>query len=179
MKKIHLVIFMMMVCAATFARNPLKIVNSKVTFKTFLQKKASANLVIDWNNTKYDNKKPLADEFNEGDDYVFIQKDCANKFIEGFNSKSKGIKVENGNGDTTYKFVIMVNNVDACISVMGIKPGQTKSKMWGNLKIIDSASGDIISEIEIDEVEDGTDYVRRESFGKTFEILGQRVAKLK
>ena len=178
MKKIFLALFIM-VCATTFARNPLKIINSKVAFRTFLQEKASANLVIDWTNAKYDNKKQFADEFNEDDDYAFIQKDCAEKFIEGFNAKSKGMKMENGKEDTTYKFVIAVRNMDASISPMGFTPGQTKSKMWGNLKIIDNASGDTIAEIEIDEVEDGTDYIRRESFGKTFMILGTKVAKLK
>ena len=76
MKKIFLALFIM-VCATTFARNPLKIINSKVAFRTFLQEKASANLVIDWTNAKYDNKKQFADEFNEDDDYAFIQKDCA------------------------------------------------------------------------------------------------------
>ena len=55
---------------------------------------------------------------------------------------------------------------------------RTEAKMWGTLKIVD-ASGDTIAEINIDEAEDGTDYVRREAFGKTFLLLGERIAKLK
>ncbi len=167
----------MMFSVVTFAGNPLKVVNSNVALKTFMKEKASANLVIDWKNAKFDNKKTLAEEFNKGDDYAFIQKDCAEKFIEGFNAKSKGIKLEQGKKDADYKFVITVTNTDTFINVMGWG-APTEAKMWGNLKIVD-AKGGTVAEINIDEAEDGTDHVRREAFGKTFMLLGIRVAKLK
>jgi hypothetical protein len=73
--------------------------------------------------------------------------------------------------------MITVKNIDSFINVMGWG-SRTEAKMWGTLKIVD-ASGDTIAEINIDEAEDGTDYVRREAFGKTFLLLGERIAKLK
>lgn len=177
MKKVLLAMMAMAFSVATFAGSPLKVVSSNVALKTFMKEQASANLVIDWKNAKYDNKKSAAAEFSQDGDYAFIQKDCAEKFIEGFNAKSKGIKLEQGKKGADYKFVITVTNLDTFVNVMGWGP-RTEAKMWGNLEIVD-AKGGTIAEIEIDEAEDGTDYVRREAFGKTFMILGTKVAKLK
>lgn len=179
MKKIIVVLFTLMVSAATFAGGPLKVINRKVTLQTLLRERAYANLVIDWSNAKYDKKKPLSEEFNEDDDYEFIQSDCVGKFMDGFNGESKGMIIDNRKEDASYSFIITVSNVDAFVRVMGFKVGKTEAKMWGNLKIVDNATNEVIAEIKIDEAEDGCDYVRRESFGKTFEILGQEVAKMK
>ena len=177
MKKVFSALMAMMFSVATFAGNPLKVVSSSVALKSFMKEQATANLVIDWKNAKFDNKKSAASEFNKDDDYAFIQKDCAEKFIEGFNAKSKGIKLEQGKKDADYKFVITVTNLDTFINVMGWG-APTEAKMWGNLKIT-NAKGETIADINIDEAEDGTDHVRREAFGKTFMLLGIRVAKLK
>lgn len=176
MRKAFFTMIAMLACVASFAGSPLSVVNSRVALKKFMAEKASAGLVIDWSDAKYDNRKTAAAEF--GDDYEFIQTDCADKFIEGFNTKSKGIKLEKGKEDAVYKFIIMIRNLDSFINVMGFGP-RTEAKVWGTMKIVDNASGDTIAEINIDEAEDGTDYVRRESFGKTFLLLGARVAKLK
>ena len=177
MKKVFLAMMAMVFSVVTFAGNPLKVINSNVALKTFMKEKASANLVIDWKNAKFDNKKSAAAEFNKDDDYAFIQKDCAEKFIEGFNAKSKGIKLEQGKKGADYKFIITVTNLDTFVNVMGWG-APTEAKVWGNLKIVD-AKGGTVAEIDIDEAEDGTDHVRREAFGKTFLILGTKVAKLK
>ena len=56
---------------------------------------------------------------------------------------------------------------------------RTEAKMWGVLKIVEKKTGKVLAEIKIDEAEDGTDYVFREAFGKTFLLLGAGVAKLK
>ena len=109
---------------------------------------------------------------------AFIKKDCAEKFIEGFNDKSKGMKLSDKKDGANYKFLIKVTNLDSFTNVMGWG-ARTEAKMWGTLTIVDAASGDTVAEINIDEAEDGTDYVRREAFGKTFLLLGERVAKMK
>ena len=177
MKKVFLALMAMAFSVVTYAGNPLKVINTKVALKTLMKEQASANLVIDWKNAKYDNKKSAAEEFSKDGDYAFIQKDCAEMLIKGFNAKSKGIKLEQGKKGADYKFVITVTNLDTFVNVMGWG-APTEAKMWGNLKIFD-AKGGTIAEIEIDEAEDGTDHVRREAFGKTFMILGTKVAKLK
>lgn len=174
MRKVFLTLLVMLVCIATYAGKTLSVINSKVQLKQFMKEQANACLVIDWSGAKYDNKKSASSEF--GKDFNFIKEDCVSKFIEGFNAKSKGIKLKKDKKGTTYKFVITVRNLDSFVNVMG--GGRTEAKMWGDLKIT-NAKGGAIAEIKIDEAEDGTDYVRREAFGKTFMKLGQKVAKLK
>lgn len=175
MKRVFLAMMVMFASVALFAGSPVKVTKSTVTLKEFMKEQATANLVLDWSNTKFDNKKSASAEF--GKDFNFIKEDCADKFIQGFNAKSKGIKLTKDKKGTTYKFTITVRNLDCFVNVFG-GGGRTEAKMWGTLKIT-NAKGTTIAEIDIDEAEDGTDYVRRESFGKTFMLLGRRIAKLK
>ena len=60
-----------------------------------------------------------------------------------------------------------------------MRGGQWEGKMWGTLKIVKTSNGATLAEVDIEEAEDGKDYVRKESFGKTFKRLGGKVAKLK
>lgn len=175
MRKICFTLVLMFVSVVTFAGNPLSVVSSKVDLKQLMKEDAYAILVIDWSRAKYDNKKTAAAEF--GKDLAFIKNDCADKFIEGFNDKSKGIVLDKNRKKAPYKFVIRVTNLDAYVDVM--RGGQWEGKMWGTLKIVKTSNGATLAEVDIEEAEDGKDYVRKESFGKTFKRLGGKVAKLK
>ena len=177
MKKMLVALCALFVSVSLSAGNPLKVTNAKTSLKEFFKKDAKAYLVLDWNKTQYDNKKTALEEFG-ATDYDFIKKDCAEKFIEGFNNKSKGVKLSDKKDGANYKFLIKVSNLDSFTNVMGWG-ARTEAKMWGTLTITDAASGETVAEINIDEAEDGTDYVRREAFGKTFLLLGERVAKMK
>ena len=176
MKKFFVTMCAVLLSMSAFAGNPLSVENSKVNLKDFLKKDAVACLVIDWKGAKYDNKKAVEEEL--GSDYDFVKKDCAEMFIEGFNDKSKGLKLQGDESGAAYRFEIKVTNLDTFVNVMGFG-ARTEAKMWGTLKIVDAASGDTLAEIKIDEAEDGTDYVRREAYGKTFLLLGARIAKMK
>lgn len=175
MRKVWLALLLTLVCVATIARNPLYVVNSKVALKQLMKEDVYATLVIDWSRAKYDDKKSATAEF--GKDFAFIKNDCADKFIEGFNAKSKGIALEKNRKKVAYKFVIRVTNMDAYVDVM--RGGQWESKVWGTLKIVKASNGATVAEVEIEEARNGKDYVRKESFGKTFKRLGEKVAKLK
>lgn len=175
MKKLFVALCALFVCVAAFAGNPLSVVNKTTDLKSLFKNNATACLVIDWSQTLYDNQKKASEEF--GSDYDFIKNDCASKFIEGFNHRSKGLKLTTEKQGADYKFMLTVKNLDSFVNVMGFGP-RTEAKMWGTLKIVD-ASGTTVAEIKIDEAEDGTDYVKKEAFGKTFLLLGDRVAKLK
>ena len=78
---------------------------------------------------------------------------------------------------TDYKFTITVRNLDSFVNVMGFGP-RWEAKVWGILKITNTKGG-TVAEVDITQAEDGTDYVRREAFGKTFMLLGYKIAKLK
>lgn len=176
MKKLLLSLCAMLIGMTAFAGNPLKVVTANVNLKDFMKEKENAVLVMDWSKAKYDNKKTAAAEF--GKDFAFIKKDCADKFIEAFNDKSKGITLQSTAKGAKYKFVFVVKNVDSFTNVMGYGP-RTEAKFWGTLKIQNAKNGKLLAEISITEAEDGVDYVRREAFGKTCKILGKQVAKLK
>ncbi len=126
--------------------------------------------------TKFDNRKAASAEF--GKDWSFIKSDCESKFIEAFNDKSKGIQLQKGAKGAKYKFVLTVTNVDDHVNVMGYGP-RTEAKFWGKLKIVEAPKGKVIAEINIEEAEDGVDYVRKEALGKTFALLAKRLAKIK
>ena len=176
MKKLLITMCAMLVGMVAFAGNPLSVVNTKVQLKKFMKQEAKACLVIDWSQAKFDNKKAAADEF--GDDYEFIKKDCAENFIEGFNNETKGIEMRAEENGATYKFLIIVENLDAFVNAFW-GGGRTEAKVWGKLTIIDLSNGDTLAEVRIDEAEGGSDFVRRESFGETFAELGETVAKIK
>ena len=176
MKRTLFTFLVMLIGSTAFAGNPLTVVNSSIDLKELKKKDVAAVLVIDWNSTKFDNKKAASKEF--GKDWAFIKKDCTDKFIEGFNKKSKGLKLQKSAKGAKYKFTIKVTNIDSFAKVFG-GGGQTVGKVWGTLKIQELPKGRVVAEVEITEAEDGRDYVRRESFGKTMKLLGVRVAKLK
>ena len=175
MKRVFLALVAVFASVVTFAGSPLKVTNSTVALKQFMKEQANATLVIDWSKAQYDNKKSASAEF--GADYNFIKDDCVNKLIEGFNAKSKGIKLTKDKKGTDYKFTITVRNLDSFVNVMGFGP-RWEAKVWGTLKITNTKGG-TVAEVDITQAEDGTDYVRREAFGKTFMLLGYKIAKLK
>ncbi|MBR6309631.1 MAG: hypothetical protein IKR52_00325 [Paludibacteraceae bacterium] len=176
MKRCLIAIFAMFVNVAAFAGSPLTVVKSNVPMKQLMAEKVDANLTIDWSKAKYDNSQKASGKL--GKDYEFVKKDCAAKFIEGFNAKSKGINLGTANKNAKYLFQLRVDNLDSFVNVMGFG-SRTEAKMWGVLKIVEKKTGKVLAEIKIDEAEDGTDYVFREAFGKTFLLLGAGVAKLK
>ncbi len=177
MKKFSLIALLLMCFFAfSYARNPLIIVKSSVKPKDLMKEKACATLTIDWSEALYDNEKKVEIEFDK--DSIFTKKDCYNKFVEGFNTFSKGLKIDNNENNIAYEFVLIVRNIDAHISVMGFGPRHV-AELWGDLKVIDKSSNEVVLQIKIDEADDGDDYVRRECFGKTFLEVAKRLTRLK
>jgi hypothetical protein len=177
MKKLSLVVLLLMCFFAfSYARNPLIIIKSSIKPKELMKKKACATLTIDWSEALYDNDRKVEIEFDK--DSIFTKKDCYNKFVEGFNTFSKGLIIDNDGDNIAYEFVLKVSNIDAHVSVMGFGPRHV-AEVWGELKVIDKASNEVVLQVKIDEADDGDDYVRRECFGKTFLDVGQRFAKIK
>ena len=177
MKRLTTLIAAMVICIGCFAGNPLKVTQGdKNAVKAMMKETATAVVEFDWSSTMYDNKKTAKDEF--GEDYAFVVNDCQTSFVNGFNGESKGLQLTNKAEGAKYKFVLSVTNVDCFFAVMRFVP-RHESKMWGKLTIKNAADDETVAEISIDEAEDGCDVVRRESFGKTFLLLGKRLAKFK
>lgn len=176
MKRLTTLIAAMVICIGCFAGNPLKVLQGKQALKTVMTETATAVVQFDWSNTMYDNKVTAKEQF--GEDYGFVVNDCQISFVNGFNGESKGLQLTNKAEGAKYKFVLSVTNLDCFFAAMRFVP-RHESKMWGKLTIKNATNDEIVAEINIDEAEDGCDIVRRESFGKTFLLLGKKVAKLK
>lgn len=176
MKKSLIVICMLLCSIAAFAGNPIKAIDGKENLKDIMGTKADALVELDWSNAKYDKSKDLKTEFAE--DYDYILNDCEKNFIEGFNKKSKGLQLAKESTDAKYKVVLKVTNVDHYFQPMSFVP-KNEAKMWGNLEIIDLSNNQTVVTVVIDEAEDGLDFTVKDCYGKTFNKLGERIAKLK
>ena len=176
MKRFATLLFTLTLCLFTFAGNPIKIVTGKTAIKGILSENATAVMQFDWTCATYDGKCSIGEEL--GEDAAFVVNDCQNKFVTGFNTKSKGLKLCEQSDGAKYKVLLTVTKMDCFFAAMSFVP-RHEGKMWGKIAITSAETGETLFEANIDEAEDGQDMVRKECFGKTFELLGEKVAKLK
>lgn len=176
MKRFITALFAITLCLVSFAGNPVKIVTGKANAKGIMADNATAAIKFDWSDTTYDGKQSISDYF--GKDCDFVVNDCQKKFVESFNTASKGLKLTDQTEGAKYIFTLTVSKVDCFFAAMRFVP-RHESKMWGKLTVCSAETGETLLEANIDEAENGCDFVRNESFGKTFGLLGERIAKLK
>lgn len=177
MKKIISTLCLMLVCMSTFAGNPFKIAFGKENAKALMKEAAVAVVEFDWNGTMYDKKITAKEKF--GGDYDFVVKDCQQKFVSAFNEASKGLRLTTEVcGDAKYKMRVQVSNLDSYLAVMSFAP-RNEAKMWGHVTLTDVATGEKMLVVDVDEAEDGQDFVWRECFGKTFAQMAKRLVKVK
>lgn len=174
MKKILLsLVAVFFTCNCAFAGLDIKVTQGdKKFFKT-----NAGNAVLDFkfDNTKYDNKMPLAEKF---DDVAKVKKIALNGFTETFNDKSKGIKVVENNADAQYKFTFEVTNMDQYFKVMGFIPGFA-TKAWGTFTVTDIKSGEALVVVDVDEVDGGASPSPDETISDCFEEIAKQLNKLK
>ena len=176
MKKFISLVLMCMLCAVTFAGNPIKNLTGKDQLKAMLKNGGTATVEIDWSAAKFDKTKDLKTTL--AGDYDFIVADCVEEFVNGFNEKSKKIKMAANDANAQYKYVIKVANLDSYYCVMGWFPSW-EGKVWGSCQIIDTKNNKALVSFDIVEAEDGKDQNKRECYGETFGELGETIAKLK
>lgn len=166
---------LMLICMNMFAGNPFKIIVGKENAKSVMRQPAIAIVDFDWSSTMYDFKITAKEKF--GNDYDFIVNHCQNSFITAFNGASKGLRVTTDSSvEAQYKVVLKVTNLDSYMQVMGFAP-RPEGKVWGKFIVSSVATGEKVLEVKIDEAEDGTDFVWRECFGKTFAEMGKNLTK--
>lgn len=175
MKKLLVIFAAVCMSLSAFAGNPVKATTGGAAVKALMKDSAGIVLECDWSQTQFDNRVPLKEQM--GEDYEFIVKDCEAKFAEGFNAKSKGLKMTADTTAAKYRLVLTVKNVDCRIQVGFV--ARWESKMWGSFKIVGTEDGATIAEGVIEEAEDGTDFVKKECFGKTFLLVGEYFTKIK
>lgn len=176
MKKISIILIALFACTVAFAGNPIKLITGKKEAKNLMKLNVTMCVNYDWSNAKYDTDKELKDQW--GVDYDYIINDCEKSFINGFNENSNGPVFTASDENAQYSLLLKITNVDSYFSVMSI-PARYEAKMWGHLTIVSNSTGSVVLEAEIDEAEDGKDFVPRDCFGKTFGELGKTISKMK
>lgn len=173
MKKITFTLIAVL-CALTsaFASDIKVIKGDKKFFKT-----ASGNAVLEfvWEAAQYDNKMALEEHYANLENLKRVAWDG---FVETFNEKCKTVKVVKNTTDAKYKMTMKVENMDSYTKVMGFVPAPA-TKVWGIFTITDIASGEVLIEIIVDEVDGGANPSPDGTFSDCFEELGKQVSKLK
>ena len=170
MKKIIFTLLFVCTCICSFAGNPMKVVNGN---NKFLKEDATATVSIDWSQAQWNYEKPLTDQW--GDSYQKLTTLGEQAFIEGFNEKSKKLKIQEG--DAKYRIEVKISNVDKFYSVMSLVPGN-KHKVWGKILVVDIQTGTTVCEADFKELQGGRDFSIDNSFAKCMKDLGKATAKL-
>lgn len=185
MKKLFISLLLAMACITASADNPIRIVSRSAGFKSMMKETAIVCLVMDWSEATYDNEISVKEKFGEDLDYIIIT-DCYVNMLAGFNEHSKGLKMQLEEEGAKYKMLIKVERVDWRVMPIavgwgwhGFNAGANEGQIWGDIVIANVETGDIMAEIRIDEAEEGYDTTRDGCFGKTFYLVGKKVAKLK
>ncbi len=174
MKKFLLFVVTIFVCSAAYAGNFDVIVN-KVSLKKIAKEGISMSISFDWSNATYDKSESVVDHF--GGDYDYIVNNCAEMFVSGFNDKAKS-QLTLSDENVEYKCVLEVTNVDMFYQVMSFVPGWA-SNFWGVFRVYSAETDELLYEVKIDNYDEGRDFTPNDSYGKTFEGLGEDLAKLK
>lgn len=171
MKKIFVTLMILcMTCMMSMAGN-VKVLQGD---KKFLKRNTGELLLeINWRNAQYDYRKPLKQEFPQFDKYAEAS---WSGFAQDFNDECDHMVVVRRSNTAKYKIVIDVTNVDQYLKVTGLLPGPA-TKIWGTLKIVDIATGEVMVLISFNEVNGGASPSPYESFSDSFEELGETVAE--
>ncbi len=175
MKRAFLSLALIALPLLLFAGNPCKVVSGKAELKSILKESVELPIVFDWSETTYDEEDAVKEKFE--DDYDYIIDDCANKFVSGFNEESNGAKLTLSSIDSQYKCVFVVTNVDQYYNVMKFVSGHT-ARVWGTFRIISSETGEAVAEVKIENAKSSRDLYPKDSYGKTFKFLGEKISSL-
>ncbi len=169
MKKIILTLSLLLMCMCVFAGS-VKVTKGKTSgFK----ENANASVAFQWDGAKWDRGEPLQQHW--GNDYDRLKQVGESAFIQGFNEKSKKIKIEET--DAHYRMDIKIVSLDSFFSVMSIVPGH-KHKVDAIITIYEVSTDRLVCEIKTDEFEGGRDFSYDDSFTECMSDLGKKIAKL-
>ena len=174
MKRLFMSAVFVMIAIATFAANPLKVVNGDKKFFKNAEGTVFMEVIYDEGAT-FDDKMPLAEKYNNLDEKATI---AYNGFIEEFSERNKKLQFVKNEEEATYKITIKVTKVDEFINVMGFIPGPC-IRVWGTFTVTDAKSGETLLVVNIDEIDGGSAPTTDRAFNDTFGELGQAIAKLK
>ena len=172
MKKIYLTICMAMMAVLAFAGG-IKVSKGKANY---MKNEGKMTVVFDWTNAQWNNEGPVKDQWKE--EYEAYVENGEAKFIEGFNDKSKKVKIVKGESSPNYVMTIKFSNFDRFYSMMSIVPGN-KHKIWAEITVSDKNTGEVICVYNVKEFKGGRDFSIFDSFKESMEDLGSELAGTK
>lgn len=171
MKRIYLTICMITIATLAFAGG-IKVSKGKANY---MKKEGTISVVFDWSDAKWDKEKPVKEEWKKEYD-AYIENGEA-QFIEGFNKKSKTIKIVKDES-SDYIMTVKFTNFDKFYSMMSIVPGN-KHRISAEITVTDKNSGEIVCVYNVNEFKGGRDFSIFDSYKEAMQDLGNDLAGTK
>lgn len=169
MKKICLTFCMAMIAMLAFAGG-IKVSQGNAKF---MKNEGVIAVFFDWSNAKWNFEKPVKEQWDA--EYEAYVENGEAQFIEGFNKKSKKIKIVKDASSTDYVMTVKFSNFDKFFSAMSIVPGN-KHKIWGEITVVDKKTNEVICVFKVDEFKGGRDFSIFDSFKESMSDLGSDLA---
>ncbi|MBO7638141.1 MAG: hypothetical protein J6S91_04105 [Treponema sp.] len=170
MKRILAIAALLLTSVSLFAAKPMKVVDGSLAV---LKENAKATWKIDLSKAVFENdgdfKTWCGADYN---DRVKIMNDT---FFASFNKYSEGLKLVD-KGKAPYKVVLKGREFERKLGGM---MGSAYIKVYGDLEVINVASGKVELKVELDGQGGAPDFVETDRFGKTMDWLCMGLFKLK
>lgn len=168
-------LFAIVCCATAIAGDEINLSEGSVAS---LKEGGIASLVINMDDTQFDNKMPLRkdDRFADVDEQL---PECASEFIREFNDNTKKFTMTKNADEAKYEIIVKITNLDTFVNVMSFKGG-VGIKLWGNITIKNKSNGENVAVFTIEEENNsGMTYqlALEEGFEGIAEYLAKRIKK--
>ena len=173
MKKLHLSLLLFaMFSMAAMAANPVTVVSGSTSF---LKENAEAVVSFNWEETQWKDGGLFKEEV-DAEEFSKYTASAPAKFKEGFNQKSKHLRIGDNKEKAKYAINIKVLKIDYFFSVMSIVPGH-KHTVWARIEVVDQKSKEVVCTLHVERLKGARDFIVDDSFYKCFSALGQAVAQ--
>lgn len=169
----------MLACVSLFAAKPMKVSKGSLDV---LKQDATATWTIDLSEAQFVNNGIFAKE-KKGDFKTWCEDDydvrvqlMNDEFFKAFNNYSNGLKLVN-EGEAPYNVILKVNTFERSQGP-GIA-GSCYISIYGTFTVVDAASGEIVLEVQVNNVKGDTDFVETDRFPKTMNWFCRDLFKLK
>jgi len=179
MKRILLVSALLLASVSLFAAKPFKVTKGNLSV---LKEEATATWTIDLSEAQFVNNGIFARE-NKGDFKTWCEEDYDERvslmneaFFDAFNIYSTGMELVK-EGDAPYQVILKVDKFERTQG-----PGITGSyyiSVYGTFCVVDSATGESVLEIQVNNVKGDTDFNETDRFPKTMNWFCRDLFKLK
>ena len=172
MKRFYVTFCMALIAIFAFAGG-IKVSKGKASF---MKNEGKICVVFDWTKAQWDKRKPIKAQWGEEYD-AYIEHGEAH-FVEGYNKKSKKVKIIKDESSADYMMTVKFTNFDRFYSMMSVVPGY-KHKIWAEITVVDKKNGEVICEYNVKEFKGGRDFAIFDSYTESMNDLGSELAETK